>query len=206
MEAPLMRASDGKLTYCPQDVHFSRASDHIDTRMSSRFSVESHRRQIVGVMEIRHFMTNCASLVVLRSLGKLKANVEQINLIFDNSMTRPLYAASYLQTHRKRAGLSRREVARLLGLLSENQVGRHERGAFLPTFLVAVSYEIVFQVRIAELFPGAYEAVRREIEERLTAFESELQQSTVTGRKAARVARRLEWLWERKHPEASLFP
>lgn len=120
-------------------------------------------------------------------------------------MIRPLYAASYIQSHRKRAGLSRRELADILGFLSENQVGRHERGVFLPTFQVAVSYEVVFQVSMADLFPAVYESVRQEIEERLRTFESELQQSTATGRRAARVARRLEWLWERKHPEAALF-
>jgi len=120
-------------------------------------------------------------------------------------MTRPLYAASYLKSHRKRAGLSRRELAGILGLLSENQIGRHERGAFLPTLVMAVGYEIVFQVSIAELFPGVYDSVRQEIEGRLTDFENELQESSAKGRKAARIARRLEWLWERRHPDAVLL-
>src|SRR5579862_1921437 len=117
-------------------------------------------------------------------------------------MSRSLTGINNLQPHRKRTGLARKELAELLGFLSENQVGRHERGDFFPTFLTAVSYELVFQVRIADLFPGAYESVRRQIEERLATFESELQQRNAQGRKAARIARRLEWLWERKHPEA----
>jgi transcriptional regulator with XRE-family HTH domain len=116
--------------------------------------------------------------------------------------TRPSLA-SYLRSHRKRAGLSQRELANILGFLAENQVGRHERGVLLPTLLVAVSLEVVFQVSIAELFPGIYETVRQNVEQRLTALEEELQQSAVKGRRAALIARKLEWLWGRRNPEAA---
>lgn len=109
--------------------------------------------------------------------------------------------ASYLRSHRKRSGLSRRELADVLGVIDTHQIGRHERGTFLPTLLVAVRYEIVFSTPISELFPAVYEALRHDIEERLAALEADLQQSSIKGRGAARIARRLEWLCERRNPE-----
>jgi len=116
-------------------------------------------------------------------------------------MTRPIMA-NYLRSRRRKAGLSQRELARVLGFLTENQVGRHERGVLLPTFLVAISLEIVFRASTSELFPGVYETVRQNVEERLDALERELQESSARGRKAALIARKLEWLWERRNPDA----
>jgi len=106
--------------------------------------------------------------------------------------------ASYLRTHRKRSGLSQREIAIVLGTLSRPQVGRHERSLAIPIFIAAIGYETVFRIPLEELFPGIYEMVRQSIEEQLSQLEMELQQSTVKGRQAAAIARKLEWLCERR--------
>jgi transcriptional regulator with XRE-family HTH domain len=106
--------------------------------------------------------------------------------------------ASYLRTHRRKSGLSQRELADILGLITEWQVSAHERSVAVPLFLTAISYEIAFQVPVSKLFPGIYETLRQNIEGRLTELEIVLQQSTAKGRAAALIARKLEWLCERK--------
>ena len=108
-------------------------------------------------------------------------------------------ASCYLRTHRKKSGLSQSELASILGLVTELQISRHERSLTLPQFLTAISYEIVFQVPISELFPGLYETVRQNIDGRLFELEERLQESCTKGRKAAFIARKLEWIWERKN-------
>ncbi|MHB1956172.1 MAG: helix-turn-helix domain-containing protein [Sulfobacillus sp.] len=111
--------------------------------------------------------------------------------------------ASYLRTHRRKAGLSQSELASILGLVTELQISRHERSLTLPLLLTAISYEIVFQVPLAEMFPGIYETVRLNVETRLDEIEERLKQSSAKGRKAAFIARKLEWLWERRNPGAA---
>jgi len=108
-------------------------------------------------------------------------------------------AASYLRTHRRKSGLSQSELANILGLITELQISRHERSLTLPHFLTAISYEVVFQTPIGELFPGIYETVRQNIETRLAEIEERLGQSSAKGREASRIARKLEWFWERRN-------
>jgi hypothetical protein len=71
----------------------------------------------------------------------------------------------------------------------------------VPNLLTALGYEAIFRVPISELFPGLYQTVEAGIEERLAKMEEELQQSTAKGRRAALVARKLEFFWERKNME-----
>lgn len=117
-------------------------------------------------------------------------------------MTTPR-AASYLRTHRRKYGLSQSDLADILGLINEHQVSRHERSLTLPLLLTAIGYEIIFQVPVAELFPGIYETVRSNIEKRLDEIEEQLHQSSVKGRQAILIARKLEWLWERRNRTTS---
>jgi len=109
--------------------------------------------------------------------------------------------ANYLRLHRRKSGLSQRELAQIVGSLTEIPVSRHERSFTIPALLVALGYEVIFQVPISEIFPGLYQTVEAGIEERLAIMEDELQESTAKGLQAASVARKLEWLWERKNPE-----
>lgn len=109
--------------------------------------------------------------------------------------------ANYLRSHRRKSGLSQRELAHIVGYVTQAPVSDHERSVTIPALLIALSYEIVFRVPISELFPALYRTVEANIEEELTRIESELQQSTAKGRRAAYVARKLEWLWERRNQE-----
>ena len=99
--------------------------------------------------------------------------------------------ASYLSSHRKRSGLSQKELGQLLGYPSEGTVSRHERLRSTPPFHVALGYEAVFCVPVSELFPGKFEQIRKDVEARIAHMERQLQDSTAKGRKAARIARKL---------------
>jgi len=114
--------------------------------------------------------------------------------------------ANYLRSHRLKSGFSRRELAKIVGLFNKTQVGRHERFEAIPSLMAALSYQAVFRIPIAELFPGLYETVAEGIEERLLALESTLQDSAPRRSNAQQItARKLEWLNERKDPEPDDF-
>ncbi len=106
--------------------------------------------------------------------------------------------ASYLRSHRLKSGFSRRELAEIAGLLTETQVGRHERSNQLPSLMAALSYQAIFRIPITDLFPGLYESIAQGIEERLTALEHTLENSSARGNKANIIAIKLVWLNERK--------
>ena len=105
---------------------------------------------------------------------------------------------NYLRTHRKKTGLSQRDLGRILGYQDEVPVSRHERLHRLPSLMTALGYEIVFQVPISELFAGLRDAIEQDIEERLSELERGLQERSGRGRHAAATARKLEWISERR--------
>jgi transcriptional regulator with XRE-family HTH domain len=116
------------------------------------------------------------------------------------------HPASYLRSHRKRSGLSQKEVATLLGYLHEGEISRHERLLSVPPFHVALAYEALYRVPVAEIFPGAYESRKQEVEVRLEKLMEDLHRRTAKGREGTMIARKLEWAWERENQEhASLF-
>ena len=83
---------------------------------------------------------------------------------------------NYIRAHRRRLKLSQLELGRLVGYNYGSVVGRHERSSAAPPLLVALAYEIVFDVPVAQLFTGFHatvmQAVARNLEE-LKALEKE---------------------------------
>ena len=82
--------------------------------------------------------------------------------------------SNYIRTNRKQAGLSLRELARILDYDTKIAVLRHERVTALPPLLVALRYEVLFLVPVSELFAGMREAVESIVEERLAELEHDL--------------------------------
>jgi DNA-binding XRE family transcriptional regulator len=109
-----------------------------------------------------------------------------------------LTLGNYLRAHRRKSGLSQRELGLLLGYVNEGQVNRHERSKTIPPLIAALSYEIVFRVAVSEIFNGLYSQVERMMEENLAAFEAKLQEQNTKGRKAAETAQKLVWLMQRR--------
>ena len=73
---------------------------------------------------------------------------------------------NYLETYRKRDGLSQREIAFLLGAQSGAKVCRYERFVREPSLATALAYEAIFKRSVSELFPGLYQKVEGEVAER----------------------------------------
>jgi len=111
--------------------------------------------------------------------------------------------ASYLRSHRRQSGLTQNEVARVLGMVNEIQVSRHERARAHPTFLMALAYEVLFQIPLARLFPEPYQSVEQNVEAQLAALRAELESSTAKGRPAVLVARKLEWMTLRRSADVA---
>src|SRR6185437_6826478 len=105
---------------------------------------------------------------------------------------------NYLRTHRRNAGLSQRDLARVLGLESYEFVARQERSRTMPSLALALSYQILFRVPVSEIFVGVTQRLELDIEARLIQLEEHLGEQSARGRAAAATARKLEWLIERR--------
>jgi transcriptional regulator with XRE-family HTH domain len=107
---------------------------------------------------------------------------------------------NYLRVRRKRAGLSQRELALILGYRHEGVVSRHELFRSVPPLLMALGYEVIFQSSVSDLFPGLRETVETAIESTLVEFEGALlkQKHPARDSQALQIARKLQWLNERR--------
>jgi len=117
------------------------------------------------------------------------------NLI-DEQPNKPL--ANYLRTHRLKTGLTQHDLARVLGYINSDAISRHERVGSVPSLLMALSYEVIYRVPVSEIFAGLAETVEFDVEAQLAEFEGYLGEQSARGPRAAAVARKLEWLSERR--------
>jgi DNA-binding XRE family transcriptional regulator len=107
-------------------------------------------------------------------------------------------AENYLVAHRKKSGLSQREMGKLLGYRDAGQVSRHERSESVPRLTMAIAYELIFRVPVSQIFVGMRESIEHKVEGRLSRLEAELGNRNATDRDANLVAQKLVWLNERK--------
>jgi DNA-binding XRE family transcriptional regulator len=106
--------------------------------------------------------------------------------------------ANYLRAHRLKSSFTQNEVARILGRESRAIVSHHERFESLPSLFVALSYEVLYRIPVSELFTGLTEMVEIHVEAELAEFETHLGKQSASGPGADAVARKLEWLSERR--------
>jgi transcriptional regulator with XRE-family HTH domain len=90
---------------------------------------------------------------------------------------------SLLRIHRKRSGLSQKELANLLGYKNAAVISRLERGQCPPRLWQFLALEIVFGVRLAELFPPLFVNVEDDVMRR--AYKLHLGLNTKTQSKKA---------------------
>lgn len=69
----------------------------------------------------------------------------------------------YLRALRRRSAFSQEDVAFLLGAFTGTRVSRHETGACAPPLDVALAYEIIFEVAIADIYEDDLRRVSAEI-------------------------------------------
>src|SRR2546428_3910907 len=70
---------------------------------------------------------------------------------------------NYLRMYRRRAGLSQKEMAFLLGCREESKVSRYERRIRHPNLKTLAAYEAIFGVATRDLFAGVFEKVDKNI-------------------------------------------
>lgn len=105
---------------------------------------------------------------------------------------------NYLRAQRKHAGLTQQEIGRLLGYRKPWQVGRHERSQTTPPLLIALAYEVIFQVPVAALFTGMRATAALVTEEKVAALEKDLLTRKSAGHLPMVRAQKLKWLRHRK--------
>jgi len=107
---------------------------------------------------------------------------------------------NYLRTYRKKAGLSQREVAFLLGIEDGAQISRYEKRRRLPPLETALACEAIFGIPISELFAGMRQSVANDIKKRRLQLRSKLQASSPKASTVLATAHKLRWLADRKDP------
>lgn len=81
---------------------------------------------------------------------------------------------NYIRSHRKRAGLTQKELAFLLGCNHASMVSRYERFRVAPELPAALACQVVFRVPTAELFSGIYTTVEQQVIRRATLLSQSL--------------------------------
>jgi transcriptional regulator with XRE-family HTH domain len=110
-------------------------------------------------------------------------------------------AGNYLRAHRRKSGLSQRDVGKLLGYKDPGQISRHERATSVPPLAAALAYELIFGAPVAAIFAELHDAVRRDVEPKLKEMETALE-NCAGGRNAPLIAQKLVWLSERQKVQA----
>ena len=106
--------------------------------------------------------------------------------------------ANYLRAHRRKTGLTQHDVARVLEYVNRDPISRHERLESTPSLLIALSYEVLYRVPVSEIFAGLAETVEFNVEAQLTQFETYLGEQSAQSPRAVAIARKLEWLSQRR--------
>ncbi len=133
---------------------------------------------------------------LLSHSAQLATLKKKVATIVHLQMGNPL--GNYVRAQRKRAGLSQRELASLLGYDDEGPVSRHEASRCIPPLLVALGYEAVFRSPVSKIFAGLTEAVDINIEKRIREFEQALLQPNQGGSKPSiTMDRKLDWIKKR---------
>jgi transcriptional regulator with XRE-family HTH domain len=81
---------------------------------------------------------------------------------------------SYLRTYRKNFGFSQKEIAFLLNCQCGSKISRYENGKRIPNLLTAFSYEVIFNVPLAEIFAGVYKRVEQRTNKRMQILVREM--------------------------------
>jgi transcriptional regulator with XRE-family HTH domain len=97
---------------------------------------------------------------------------------------------NYIRTYRKRACLTQREVAFILGSKSSASVSRHERFKQTPDLQTLLAYEMLFRTPVRSLFSSTHQEVAQKLRRRIRLL---IRKLMIAGR-GRRVARKIETL------------
>lgn len=74
---------------------------------------------------------------------------------------------NYIRTYRKRASLTQKDVAFLLGSKSSAGISRHERFKQTPDLQTLLAYEVLFHTPVRHLFGGTHQKIERKLRFRI---------------------------------------
>lgn len=83
----------------------------------------------------------------------------------------------YLRSERRRAGLSQEDIAALLGS-GVLAISRYEGRKRIPPLEIALAYQAVFGTPVAELFPGRYQEIVKQVRARARSRSGTLDRAT----------------------------
>jgi transcriptional regulator with XRE-family HTH domain len=72
----------------------------------------------------------------------------------------------YLRSERRRAGLSQKDLAILMGLRTVSQISRYEQQHRCPPLRVALTYEVIFGKPVSQIFAGVLVGIENTIRSR----------------------------------------
>jgi DNA-binding XRE family transcriptional regulator len=82
---------------------------------------------------------------------------------------------NYLRAHRRRCGLSQRELGILVGYGHTHAISKHELSKSVPPLLVALAYEIVFEIPVGQLFTGFRSVVTQSVARNIQDLKADVQ-------------------------------
>lgn len=103
-------------------------------------------------------------------------------------------AGNYIRAHRRRRGLSQRELGILVGYGHGSAVGRHERSASAPTLLIALAYEIIFEIPVGQIFVGFRSVVAQSVARNLRDLKADLESRS--GKRRGPNPQKAQWLMQ----------
>lgn len=98
---------------------------------------------------------------------------------------------NYIRTHRRRWGLTQKELAHLLGSKSGTQVSRYERLTRRPQLYIALACQVIFGELPEKMFPKLFSQVEEGVMRRAYQLYQKLEGGTTKASK-----RKLELLQE----------
>jgi DNA-binding XRE family transcriptional regulator len=96
---------------------------------------------------------------------------------------------NYLRAHRRRCGLSQRELGILVGYGHGHAISKHERSKVAPPLIIALAYEIVFEIPVGRLFTGFRSVVKQSVARNMQDLKKDLE----SGRRRSN-PERTQWL------------
>jgi transcriptional regulator with XRE-family HTH domain len=88
------------------------------------------------------------------------------------------HAPCYLRTHRRKWGLSQKDLARLIGSIGCSQLSRYENSKRAPKIEVALACQVIFGVIPSIMFIDTYALVEEEVMRNMSRMNEALQNTT----------------------------
>ena len=99
---------------------------------------------------------------------------------------------NYVRVHRRRRGLSQRELGILIGYAHGSAVGKHERSNSMPSLVIALAYEVIFDIPVGQIFVGFRSVVAQSVARNLQDLKADLASSS--GKRRMSNPEKTQWL------------